>query len=85
MLANFFGVDFEELYLSLEKETENSCPVFTSFIKRETGKFHAGFEKQRQKMYKKAWCMHVQNYCCANLTYSFFAVLVAVAVAVVVA
>ena len=54
MLANFFGVDFEELYLSLEKETENSCPVFTSFIKRETGKFHAGFEKQRQKMYKKA-------------------------------
>ena len=55
MLANFLGVDFEGLYLSLEKKkTENSCPVFTSFVKRETGRFHAAFEKQRQKMYKKA-------------------------------
>ena len=70
MLANFLGVDSEGLCLSLEKE--HCSPVFTSLSKRETWKFHAAFEKQRQKMYKKAWCMHVQNCCCANLTYSLF-------------
>ena len=80
MLANFFEVDSEGRCLSLEKE--NCSPVFTSFTKRETWKFHAALEKQRQKMYKKAWCMHVQSCCCANLTYSFFAVLVAVAIVV---
>ena len=82
MLANFFGVDSEGLYLSLKKETENSWPVFTSFIKRETGKLTLHSGNNGKKMYKKAWCMHVQNCCCSNLTYSFFAVLVAVAIVV---
>ena len=59
MVANFFGVDSEGLYLSLEKETENSCPVFTSFIKRETWKFHAAFGKQRQKNVQKS-VMHAR-------------------------
>ena len=52
MLANFLGVDSEGLCLSLEKE--HCSPVFTSLSKRETWKFHAAFEKQRQKMYTKA-------------------------------
>ena len=80
MLANFFGVDSEGLCLSLEKE--NCSPVFTSFTKRETGKFTLHSGNNGKKMYKKARCMHVQNCCCANLTYSFFAVLVAVAIVV---
>ena len=36
VLRNFSVVDSEGLYLSLEKESENSCFVFTSSIKRET-------------------------------------------------
>ena len=57
MLANFFEVDSEGLCLSLEKE--NCSPVFTSFTKRETWKFHAAFGKQRQKNVQKS-VMHAR-------------------------
>ena len=57
MLANFFGVDSEGLCLSLEKE--NCSPVVTSFTKRETGKLHAAFGKQRQKNVQKS-VMHAR-------------------------
>ena len=57
MLANFFEVDSEGRCLSLEKE--NCSPVFTSFTKREIWKFHAPFEKQRQKNVQKS-VMHAR-------------------------
>ena len=42
MLANFSGLNPKGPYLSLEKEKENSCAVFTYSIKRarEIRKFH---------------------------------------------
>ena len=56
MLAKFSGVEFEGPYLSLEKEQENFCVVFTYFIKRgrETRKFHvAVVQRQLRTNVKK--------------------------------
>lgn len=57
MLAFFFGVDSEGLCLSLEKE--NCSPVFTSFTKRETGKFTLHSGNNGKKNVQKS-VMHVR-------------------------
>ena len=46
-------------YLSLEEEKDNFCVVFTYPIKQacEIWKFQVTGVKQRQEMYKIAWCM----------------------------
>ena len=83
MLGNFSGVNSKGLYLRSEKEKENCCLVFTSSIKRETRWFHVVVVQQRQRNVQKS-VTHVQS-CCfpyLNLTYRFFAVLVAVPVVV---
>ena len=56
--------------------------MLTSSTKREIRQFHVVVAQRRQKkMYKKG-LMHVQSCRFVNETYSFFAVLVAVAVVV---
>ena len=56
--------------------------MLSSSTKREIRQFHVVVAQRRQKnMYKKG-LMHVQSCRFANETYSFFAVLVAVAVVV---
>ena len=72
----------KELYLSSGKEKENCCRVFTCFIIRETRKSHVVVQQRQRSVLKRA--MHVQSCRFANQTYCCFAVLVAVAVAVVV-
>ena len=40
MLESSSGVDSKGLYLTSENGKESRCLVFTSSIKRETGRFH---------------------------------------------
>ena len=55
MLAKFSGVEFERTSLSLEKEQENFCVLFTYFLKRrrETSKFHEAVVQRRRRNVKK--------------------------------
>ena len=70
----------KELYLSSEKEKENCCRVFTSFIMRETRKSRLVVQQRQRSVLKRA--MHVQSCHFANQPYCCFAVLVAAAVVV---
>ena len=65
-------------YLSLKKEKENFCVVFTYSIKqaREISNFHIAVVQRRQRHAEKSM-MHVQSYCFLIYTYNVFAVLVA--------
>ena len=49
MLAIFLDLNFEGLYLTAQKEKENRCLVFTSFIKREIRKFLVVAVQLRQR------------------------------------
>ena len=82
---NFQGLNQKGAYLSLERERENFCVVFTNFIKRgrETRNHSCDRRATTAKKCKRN-VMHVQSCCFANLNL-FFVVIVAVAVAVVVA
>ena len=56
MLANFLGLNPKGSYLSLEKEKDNFCVVFTYSIKRacEVRKFHVAV-MQRRKRHVQKW------------------------------
>ena len=56
MLAIFSGLKPRGLYLSLEKEKETFCVVFTYSVKRarEVRKFRVAVVQRWLKMYKKA-------------------------------
>ena len=70
-------------YLSLKKESDNFCVVFTYSIKRarEIKKFHVVVVQRRQRHVQNN-VMHVQSFCFVNINTLFFAVLLAVAVIV---
>ena len=59
-------------YLSLEKESDNFCVVFTFSIKRcrEIRKFHVVVVQRRQRNVQNS-VMHVQSWCLLILTYYF--------------
>ena len=83
MLVKFSGLNPKGPYLSLEKERETFCVVFTYSVKQvhEIRKFHVAVMQRWLKNVQKS-VMHVQSCCFANITYCFFAILVAVAVVV---
>ena len=55
-------------YLSLKKEKQNFCVVFTYSIKqvREISNFHIAVVQRRQRHAEKSM-MHVQSYCFSNI------------------
>ena len=61
-LAKFTGLNPKGPYLSLEKEEETFCVVFTFSIKRarEIRKFHVAVVQQRLRNVQKS-VMHVQS------------------------
>ena len=71
----------ERLYQSPGIEKESCCLVFSSSTKREIRHFHIVVVQQRLRNVQKN-VMDVQSCCFANLIYSLFAVLDAVAVVV---
>ena len=84
MLAKFSGFNPKGPYLSLEKEKETFCVVFTYSIRRarEIRKFHVAVVQRRLRNVQKS-VMHVQSCFLANLNISgFFAVVVTVTVLV---
>ena len=84
MLARFSALDPKGPYLSLEKDKETFCVVFTYSVKRahEIRTFHVAVVQRWLKNVQKS-VMHVQSCCLLIQTYCFFAVLVAVAVVAV--
>ena len=62
------GVNLKGPYLSLKKEKENFCVVFTYSIKqaREISNFHIAVVQRRQRHAEKSM-MHVQSYCFSNI------------------
>ena len=62
------GVESERTLLSLKKEKENFCVVFTYSIKqaREISNFHIAVVQRRQRHAEKSM-MHVQSYCFFNI------------------
>ena len=62
MLVKFSGLNPKGRYLSLEKEKENFCVVFTYSIRqaREIGKFHVAVVQQWLINVQKS-VMHVQS------------------------
>ena len=85
MLVICSGLKPKGQYLSLEKEKETFCVVFTYSIKRarEVRKFHVAVVQRWLKNVQKS-VMHVSSCCFTNinLLLFFFSVLVAVAVVV---
>ena len=73
MLAKFSGFNPKGPYLSLEKETETFCIVFTYSVKRarEIRKFHVAVGQRRLRNVQKS-VMHGQSCCFAHLNLSFF-------------
>ena len=81
MLAKFSGFNLKGPHLSLEKEKETFCVVFTYSIKWacEIRKFHVTVMQRRLRSVQKS----VQSCCFANLNLSgFFAVVVTVAIVI---
>ena len=72
-------------YLSLEKEKENFCVVFTYSIKRarEIRYFHVVVGSDGKELYKKN-VARMQSCCFANLNLLFLLILIAIAVPIVV-
>ena len=68
MLAKFWGLNRNGLYLSLEKEKEHFCVVFTYSSKqsRESRKFHVAVLQRQLRNVQKS-LMHVQSCCFANM------------------
>ena len=62
------GLNLKGPYLSLKKEKENFCVVFTYSIKqaREISNFHIAVVQRRQRHAEKSM-MHVQSYCFFNI------------------
>ena len=73
-------------HLSLEKEKENFCVVFTYSIKQahEIRYFHVIVMQWWQRIVQKN-ILHMQSCCFANLNLLFFPILVAIADPIVVA
>ena len=73
ILAKLSGINPKGPYLSLKKEKENSCAVFTNSIKRarEIRKFHVVVVQRRQRNVQKSM-MHVQSCCFAHINLLFF-------------
>ena len=73
MLSKFSGFNPKGPYLSLEKETETFCIVFTYSVKRarEIRKFHVAVVQGRLRNVQKS-VMHGQSCCFANLNLSGF-------------
>ena len=83
MLAKFSGLNPKGPYLSLEKEKEHFCVVFTYPVRRrrasEIRKFHVAVVQQRLlEMYKKRDAC-AKFFFCQSKPIAFFAVRVAVA------
>ena len=70
---NCRGLNPKGPYLSLEKEKENSCAVFTNSIKRarEIRKFQVADLQRRLRNVQKS-VMHVQSCCFADINRLFF-------------
>ena len=76
MLAKFLlfffwgggGLNLKGPFLSLKKEKENFCVVFTYSIKqaREISNFHVAVVQRRQRHVEKSM-IHVQSYCFSNI------------------
>ena len=73
MLVICSGLKPKGQYLSLEKEKETFCVVFTYSIKRarEVRKFRVAVVQRWLKMYKKS-VMHVQSCCFTNINLFLF-------------
>ena len=73
MLAKFSGLNPKGPYLSLEKERETFCVVFTYSVKQvhEIGKFHLPVVQRWLKNVQKS-VMHVQSCCFANINLLLF-------------
>ena len=73
MLAKFSGLNPNGPYLSLEKERETFCVVFTYSVKQvhEIGKFHLPVVQRWLKNVQKS-VMHVQSCCFANINLLLF-------------
>ena len=73
MLVICSGLKPKGQYLSLEKEKETFCVVFTYSIKRarEVRKFRVAVVQRWLKMYKKS-VMHVQSCCFTNINLLLF-------------
>ena len=80
---HFLVVNPKGPYLSLEKEKEPFCVLFSYSIKRvhEIRKFHVAVVQPRLRNVQKS-VMHVQSCCFANKPTALFAVLFNVAVVV---
>ena len=72
MLAKFSGLNPKGPYLSLEKEKEPFCTVFTRSVKRasEIRKFHVTVVQRLLKNVQKS-VMHVQSCCFTNKLIAF--------------
>ena len=84
MLAFVSGLKPKGPYLSLEKEKETFCVVFTNYVKRarEIRKFHVAVVQRWLKTCAKS-VMHMPSCCLTDINLLLlFAVLVAVAVVV---
>ena len=73
MLAKFSGLNPKGPYLSLEKERETFCVVFTYSVKQvhEIRKFHLPVVQRWLKNVQKS-VMHVQSCCFANINLLLF-------------
>ena len=73
MLAKFSGLNPKGPYLSLEKERETFCVVFTYSVKQvhEIRKFHVAIVQRWLKNVQKS-VMHVQSCCFANINLLLF-------------
>ena len=73
MLAKFSGLNPKGPYLSLEKEKEPFCTVFTRSVKRvsEIRKFHVAVVQRLLKNVQKS-VMHVQSCCFTNINLLLF-------------
>ena len=86
MLTKFSGLNLKGTYLSLEKDKETFCVLFTYSVKRarEIRKAYAAVLQRWLKNVPKS-VMHVQSCCFTKVNlflFFFFAVLVAIAVVV---
>ena len=73
MLEKFSGLNRIGLYLSLEKEKETFCVVFTYSIKRsrEIRKFHVAVVQRRLRNVEKS-VIHEQSCCFAKINLLLF-------------
>ena len=80
MLRNFFRTfNSKGLFLISEKEKENCCLVFASYVKRETRRFLRSIRATTAKNCTKTWIilslqksvMHEQSCCFADLNIVF--------------